>query len=399
MIPPTPSKWFQLQSKPSRPLSLHAGGSDRSPRHATWLELFFDLVFVLSIAELAHLLHGDASWTGILSFAGLFIPVWWLWIDFSYYADQFDVDQGPYRLAILGVMFGIVVMALTIHDVTHGGSANFAAAYAALRLAIIALYMQAWRFVPQSRELSGRYVMSFSVAFFLWLLSIVVPVPLRFWLWAIALFIEISNGPITYLTIRNVPAQKSHMDERFGLFVIIVLGEAIIAVATGVAETAWQWQNVLTASAGFLTAISLWWMYFERSDESTIDQALRGGKRALLKSYVYGYSHVFAFMGIVATGVGVQFAIEAASGEAFVTEVRAVLCGGIAVFLVGVTTLQWASPNSLPRRVVAMRLLLALFSLCLIPLGAVLSPVMVVGVLSLLLVAINKFDGVPVSAG
>lgn len=392
------SKWFQLQSKPSRLLSLHAGEAGASPRHATWLELFFDLVFVLSIAELAHMLHGDASWAGILSFVGLFIPVWWLWIDFSYYADQFDVNRGPYRLAMFGVMFGIVVMALTIHDVTHGGSANFAAAYTALRLVIIALYMQAWRLVPQSRELSGRYVMSFSVAFFLWLFSIVVPVPLRFWLWAIALLIEISNGPITYLTIRNVPAQKSHMDERFGLFVIIVLGEAIIAVAAGVSETDWQWQNVLTATAGFLTAVSLWWMYFERSDESTIDQALRGGKMALLKSYVYGYSHVLAFMGIVATGVGVQFAIEAASGKPFLAEARTVLCGGIALFLVGVTTLQWAAPHSLPKRVILMRLLLTLFSLCLIPLGAVLSPVVVVGILSLSLVAINKLDGVPVPA-
>lgn len=390
-------RWFQLQSRPSRLLSLHVGEGAGTERHATWLELFFDLVFVFAIAELAHLLHSDASWAGIVGFAALFIPVWWLWIDFSYYADQFDVNTGPYRLVMFGVMFGMVVMALTIHDALQDGSANFAAAYAALRLVIIGLYMQAWRFVPQSRELSTRYILSFSAAFCLWLLSIVTPTPVRFWLWAIALCIEISNGPITYLTIRNVPKQASHMDERFGLFVIIVLGEAIIAVATGVSETAWQWQNVLTATGGFVTAVSLWWMYFERADESTINQALRGGKGALLKSYIYGYSHVLAFMGIVATGVGIQFAIEAASGAVFAVEVRTVLCGGIAIFLMGVTALQWSSPRSLPKRVILMRSLLALFSLTLIPLGALLSPVTIVGLLSLLLVSINRFDGIPVS--
>ncbi|MEL7069794.1 MAG: low temperature requirement protein A [Cyanobacteria bacterium J06634_6] len=396
MSAPTERPQHPLQRTPF--LRLHSKKKGESEhRHATWLELFFDLVFVLSMAELAHLLHAHPDWEGLTSFAILFIPVWWLWIDFSYYADQFDVNRGGYRLAFFGIMFGIVVMSLTIPDALGEGTANFAAAYATLRLVIIVLYLQAWRLVPQSRELTARYIASFSVAFFLWLVSIVVPVPIRFWLWAIALFIEISNGPITYLTIRNVPKQESHMDERFGLFVIIVLGEAIIAVASGVADTTWQWQSVLTASAGFLTAVSLWWMYFERADEDVINQALRGGRKALLCSYIYGYSHVFAFMGIVATGVGIQFAIEAAAGEVFSLPMRVALCGGIAVFLAGVTTLQWASTHSLPQRVVGMRSLLTLFSLCLIPLSGLLSPWLTVGLLAVSLVAINKFDGVAVA--
>ena len=149
---------------------------------------------------------------------------------------------------------------------------------------------------------------------------------------------------------------------------------------------------------GFLTAISLWWMYFERADDSIINWALRSGKRALLQSYVYGYSHVLAFMGIVATGVGIQFAIEAAaSGNAFIAEARTILCGGIAIFLVGVTTLQWASPTSLPKRVIMGRSLLALLALCLIPIGLVLSPPVMVLLLSGSLVTLNHFDGIPLS--
>lgn len=384
--------------KPSSPLlRLYSGNQEGSPRHATWLELFFDLVFVLTMAELAHLLHSHPDWNGLFSFVVLFVPVWWLWIDFSYYADQFDVDQGIYRLTFFGVMLGVVVLALNTPEALSEGSANFAMAYAALRLIIIALYMQAWRLVPQARELTARYTLSFSIAFFFWLASIVVPSPVRFVLWAIALTIEISNGPITYLTIRNVPQQESHMDERFGLFVIIVLGEAIIAVASGVADTAWQWQNVLTAVGGFVTALSLWWMYFERIEESTINQALRGGKMALFRSYIYGYSHVFAFMGIVATGVGIQFAIEAASGEVFNAAMRTAFCAGVAVFLGGVTTLQWASPSCLPGRVIWMRSLLTLFALFLIPISALLPPVVTVGIIAVLLVALNKFDGLPLA--
>ncbi|MGC1308579.1 MAG: low temperature requirement protein A [Phormidesmis sp.] len=370
-----------------------------SDRHATWLELFFDLVFVLAIAELSHHLHSHLTWAGIAGFAALFIPIWWLWVDFSYFADQFDVEQGVYRLIILGVMFGLVVMALTISNALAGGSAQFAMAYAALRLVITFLYLQAWRFVPPSRELTKRYVISFAIALALWLISIATPTPVRFWLWALALLVEIGNGPITYLTIRNVPTHNSHMDERFGLFMIIALGEAIVAVAAGVSETNWDWQSVLTGAGGFLIAVNLWWTYFERVNESTINQALRGGKMALLRSFLYGYSHVLAFMGIAATSVGIQVAIESANGHAFSAEVRAVLCGGIAIFLIGVTTLQWASPGSLPQRVIRLRLGLALSSFAFIAGGANLSPAIVVLSLGAALIALNWLDGVPLYGG
>ncbi len=346
-----------------RPLQLYVGEGESSERHATWLELFFDLVFVVAIAELAHFLHDDLTWAGISSFAALFVPVWWLWIDFSYYADQFDIERGSYRFTMLEVMFGIIVLAITVSHALRGGSAEFATIYTVLRLVIIVLYIQAWRLVPPSRELTARYTISFSIALVFGLISIFVPEPARFILWGIALFIEISNGPITYVTIRSVPAQVSHMDERFGLFVIIVLGEAIVAVTTGVADTQWQWQETLTAVCGFIIAVTLWQMYFEQADSSVINWALRGNKQALLRSYVYGYSHFFVFAGIVATGVGIQSAIEVAAPGSLTIEARTVLCGGLAVFLLGLTAVQWAfTPFS--TRSDYRRSLAASFGLC-----------------------------------
>lgn len=379
---------------PSHLLQLHHHQNYEIDRHATWLELFFDLVFVLAIAELSHLLHHDLTWTGIASFAALFVPVWWLWIDFSYFADQFDVEQGVYRIIMLSTMFCLIVMALTIPLALESGSAKFAAAYAILRLIITFLYVQAWRFVPPSRALTKRYVISFSISLLLWALSIVVPEPARFWLWVIALSIEISNGPVTYLTVHDIPSQNSHMDERFGLFTIIALGEAIVAVAAGVAETSWEMPSILTGAGGFLIAVSFWWMYFERADESAINQALQGGKLALLRSFVYGYAHVFAFMGIAMTSVGIQVAIETTAKQAFTTEAVAVLCGGIAIFLIGVTALQWASPSSLPPRAILLRACLVLLSLCLIPLKAAFSAVSLVMLLGVALVVLNWIDGV-----
>jgi low temperature requirement protein LtrA len=355
-------------------------------RHATWLELFFDLVFVVAIAELAHALHDHLDWAGIVNFAILFVPVWWLWIDFSYYADQFDVEQGLYRLIMFGVMFGMMVLALSVPEALQDGSAQFAAVYSALRLIIVGLYFQAWRLVPESRELTQRYTLSFAVSLVLWVVSIALPPPLRFILWGIALLIEISNGPITYATIRNVPVQLSHMDERFGLFVIIVLGEAIISVASGVSEIQWQWQEILTAVSGFVTAVGLWWLYFECADSSVINQALQSNrKRTLLRSYLYGYSHVLVFAGIVATGVGIQTAIEAADTTELSVAARAILCGGVSLYLVGLSLVQWATPRSLSRRIWARRAGVAIGLVVLIGLGQFFVPVALMVALTIIL--------------
>ncbi|MBW4443371.1 MAG: low temperature requirement protein A [Plectolyngbya sp. WJT66-NPBG17] len=377
-----------------QPLQLYVGESETSDRHASWLELFFDLVFVVAIAELAHFLHDHLDWGGIASFAVLFVPVWWLWIDFSYYADQFDVERGFYRLVMLGVMFGMIVLALTISEALQGGSAEFASIYAALRLVIVSLYFQAWRLVPQSRELTKRYMLSFAIALVLWLISIALPPPIRFVLWGVALLIEISNGPITYATIRSVPVQVSHMDERFGLFVIIVLGEAIVAVASGVSDIQWQWQETLTAISGFIAAVSFWWLYFECAETSVINWALRSNqKSALLRSFVYGYGHVFVFAGIVASGVGIQSAIEGVEAGLSI-EARAVLCGGMALFLLGLTAVQWAAPRSLPQQILSGRTAAVIACVLLIVLGGWLAPAAILGLLVLILLGLIQVESI-----
>lgn len=379
----------------SQRLQLYVGESETNQeRHATWLELFFDLVFVVAIAQLSHLLHEHLDWGGITSFAVLFIPVWWLWIDFSYYADQFDVERGFYRIVMLGVMFGMIVLSLTIPKALSTGSAQFASVYAALRFVIVGLYFQAWRMVPESRELTKRYTLSFAIALLLWLVSIVLPPPIRFVLWGVAMLVEISNGPITYATIRSVPVQVSHMDERFGLFVIIVLGEAIVSVASGVSGIKWQWQETLTAISGFVAATSLWWLYFECANDSVINQALRSNqKRTLLRSFVYGYSHVLVFAGIVASGVGIQSAIEGANAGALSTPVRTVLCGGLGLYLLGLSAVQWAAPRSIPNRRLGGRVLVTLVCVVLIGLGGVLAPAVLMGLLVLILIGIIQFQG------
>ena len=123
----TPSRWHD----PPRLRTVEDDDGDE--RHATWLELFFDLVFVVAIAQLADGLAEDPSVHGFLIFAGLFVAVWWAWVGYTFYADRFDTDDPPHRVLMLVGMFLVAVLASVIPEAFHGETVGFALAYAAVR--------------------------------------------------------------------------------------------------------------------------------------------------------------------------------------------------------------------------------------------------------------------------
>ena len=131
-------RWFT----PPRLLTARESGE----RHASWLELFFDLVFVVAITELAQALVVDHSTGGFLRFAALFVPVWVAWQGYMAYATRFDTDDALFRVAYFAAMLAIAALAVLIHDVARGThSAEFALAYVALRSFMLGLYARAWR--------------------------------------------------------------------------------------------------------------------------------------------------------------------------------------------------------------------------------------------------------------
>src|ERR671935_2582383 len=173
-----------------------ASGAEEEERHATWTELFFDLVFVAAIASLGTLVRNDASLDGILRMAALFVPVWWAWIGFTLYADRFDSDDAIFRLLMLGGMLASGALAVNVHFAAEGSSAGFALSYVAARVLLLLLYDRARRHVPEARPLVNRYMKGFSVSAFLWLASIAVDEPFRYVIWAIAMAIDIGT-PVT----------------------------------------------------------------------------------------------------------------------------------------------------------------------------------------------------------
>ena len=363
-------------------LRLQEAGERRTERHATWTELFFDLVFVVAVAQLAAGLHADVSVSGALKFLGLFAPVWWTWTTYAYVADLFDADEGPFRLVLLGAMLLVGGMAATIPNAFHGHTNGFVIAYGLLRADLLALYAWAWVTDRRLRRLVGIHLAGFALGGAIWMASLLFSGGARYVVWAIAILVDLATGLVAYLGSEDVPRHRSHMPERFGLFTLIVLGESVIAISTATASASWDFESVVTAALGFVLAAGLWWMYFARFDDSVFDWAFEGGIQARRRSFVFGYGHLIVFAALAAVGVGVRLAIEEALGGGAASHAAAVLGVAVASAALALSVIQRAAPASLSNRTLAIRSLLVAAAVASAFLGDVLSAPAVMAVLS-----------------
>jgi low temperature requirement protein LtrA len=318
-----------------RPPQLRTLDADQGERHATWLELFFDLVFVISIAEVAHTLEDYRTPADFLGTAGLFVAVWWAWVGYTVYADRFDTDDLLHRALVLAGMLAVIAMALSVHDALHGGSARFALTFVAVRGIVLLLNARARRHAAPARPLLNLFLAAFSTGAALWLLSLLLPEPARYVLWGVALVIELSTPWVGRRQVARAPVHASHLVERLGLFTLIVLGESVVRVAQAVAHVQdWTAATLAAAGGGFLLVAGLWWLYFDRLDEAAIRSALRG--------LVWSYTHLPLLAGLVVVAVGIEYAVLDAAGGRLERSTTAALGGGTALYLLSTVVIGLA---------------------------------------------------------
>jgi low temperature requirement protein LtrA len=375
-------------------LRLQEAGEGRPERHATWTELFFDLVFVVAVAQLAAGLQERVTVAGAGAFVGLFVPVAWAWVNYAFVADLFDADEGLFRLVLLAATLGVAALAATIPAAFDGHTAAFIIAWACLRADLVALYAWAWRSDPGLRPLVAPHAIGFGMGLAVWLSSLAFPAPGRYLVWICALAIDLATGLVVYLRTAEVPRHRSHMPERFGLFTLIVLGESIIAVSGGTAGSDWALDSAVTAALGFSLAAALWWLYFARFDERVFDWALAGGMNERRRSFAFGYGHLIVFPALAAIGVGVQLAIEASVGTGSEGDAAAVLATALACYLIGLSIIQWAAPRRVARPALIGRGVIAAAALALAGLGGALSALVLVGLTAAAGLAETAFEGV-----
>ncbi|MFN6566001.1 low temperature requirement protein A [Dendronalium sp. ChiSLP03b] len=321
-----------------QPPRLRIGEDSEEERHATWLELFYDLVFVVAVSQLAHNLAGDISLSGWFGFVVLFIPIWWSWIGTTLYANRFDSDDTIRRLLVGLHMLTAAAMAINVHHGLGESSPGFAVSYALGRAVLVVEYIRAGIHIPTARPLTSRYATGFAIAASFWLISAFIPVPWRFVLWGLGIIIDFATPLISRKFQIGLLPHASHLPERFGLFTMIVLGEAIIAVVNGVSEQKWDVLTVTSAVFGLIIAFSLWWVYFDNLGGTPIQQARTHGRVGLVNLWLY--THLPLVIGIAAAGVGVEQILLSKPTLVLSDPQRWLICGSVALCLLAIGILH-----------------------------------------------------------
>ena len=283
---------------------------EESVRRVSWLELFFDLVFVAAVAQVAAPLARDFSAAELARFSLLFVLIWWAWLGQTIFATRFGGHDPFERALTFAQICAAAAMAVNAQGALDSrDSAGFAAAYGAMRLLLGVQYARVKS--EGALPLARRYLKGCALAAGLWLLSAIVPPPARFVLWVIACVVDAVTPFAAEAYGAHVPIHAEHLPERFGLFTIILLGEAMAAVMRGMQQhESWPPAAALSVLVGFLIVFQVWWWYFHAI--GVADPRRVRSRREIRRVLVWSYAHVPLYVGLVVLGVGFEHVIVSA---------------------------------------------------------------------------------------
>ncbi|MFJ2268591.1 low temperature requirement protein A [Streptomyces sp. NPDC087849] len=297
----------------------------RAEKHrvATPLELFFDLCFVVAVAQAGRrLLHAVAEGhvaTGVASYAAVFFAIWWAWVNFSWFASAYDTDDPLYRVVTFVQITGVLILAAGVPRAFDAGDWTVGVAgYVVMRLALTSQWLRAaYCTRGAERRVALRYAVGIVVAQLGWIGMLLLTDNTggaRAAVFVVLVFAELS---VPAIAERDRPTNwhPHHIGERYGLFTIIVLGETIAAATVAVQEAVDEHdafgELLPIAAGGLLIVFSAWWVYFA----VPIHDYLRGSREA----FIWGYGHFLVFGSAAAIGSGLEVAVEETVGKAHVS--------------------------------------------------------------------------------
>jgi low temperature requirement protein LtrA len=264
-------------------------------RHATWLECFFDLIFVVTIDDvtqvLSHTREGHLDPLQFCKFVLTFIPLWWVWSSHTMYANRFDADDRKHRLATLFIMFLLIISSGLIGQRFLASFGAIVICYAGSKYIIAMMYFVSKYRHKESVALTTSVGWVIVAGTTISLASILFPAPQRY----VVFYLGILFDLVAFIFVlprrlQAIPVHTEHLIERVGLLTIIILGESVSSLATGLANISWTAQRLLAAGTGFVMIAGIWWVYFD-SFPLLNKQKLRTGHSVL-------YSHFFVFVGL-----------------------------------------------------------------------------------------------------
>jgi low temperature requirement protein LtrA len=314
-------------------------------RRVTWMELFFDLVFVAAVAQVGAPLVMDYSFQGLGRYTFLLLVIWWAWNGHAVYSTRFDPDDRLQRALTMMQMIAVIFMAANAEQgLDSVSSAGFAAAYAVMRVILVLQYLRASA-LPSVHRLTRLHARGIGMAACVWLVSACVPTPARYALWVIAFAIDVATVARASRYLEAFPPHAAHLPERYGLFTLILLGESIVAIMKGIqAQPDWTVPAAASAFLGLGAIFVVWWSYFE-SARATAHRRIRS-RRDVRAFEIWSHAHVLLYLGLVLAAVGVEHIIRTGATTPLHTEEALVLATAVASVLIALVVIARTSRST-----------------------------------------------------
>jgi low temperature requirement protein LtrA len=321
----------------------------REGERVTPLELFFDLVFVLALTQCTQLMADLPTWEGVAQAMLILAVLWWSWGGYAWLTSVINPEEGAVRIAMFAAMAAFLVVALCVPDAFDDLGLLFAGAYAVVRIAHIALFWISSRDDPDLRSAVSYLAMSTAVGVGLLAVASALDGVAQGAMWLLAIILDYA-GPY-FLGSAGWKLVPEHFAERFGLIIIIALGESIVAIGAGVTGDVTA-GIVAAAILGVTLAAMMWWAYFDVvalvatrrlasiEDRRERNEAARDG---------YGYLHGPMVAGIILVALGLKKTIGDIDEPLKIVPAFA-LIGGFAIYLLSHVAFRWRNVHTLNRR-------------------------------------------------
>ncbi|MCX4748812.1 low temperature requirement protein A [Kitasatospora sp. NBC_01287] len=357
-------------------------GEEVAEKRVTWAEGYFDLVFVFAITQVAGLLNAHHGAGGLLRALVVFIPLYWAWVGTTVQANVRDADTPRDRLGIFAVALSGLFMALALPEAYGGRGLLFGGAYWAARLVLLGLIVRVrgtWR---------GPYGIGAAVSGPLLFTGGLLDGRARLALWALAALIDLAGPSVLRAKLAAVVYHPGHLPERFGLLLLVALGESIVDSGAPVAAAqSLTGAELAAVTAAFTISCALWWLYFVHAGEAMRYAVTVARSRRDVVRLVYSYGHLSLVAGVIAVATGFNETV-ARPGRALDPGTLGLLYGGCALFLLTFSYTRWI----MFRTVAWLRLGTVLVQLLLLPVVLGLPALGTLAVLAGLLVLLNLLE-------
>jgi low temperature requirement protein LtrA len=333
-----------LSSPADEPPEATETTADAPERETSSVELLWDLVFVFAVTQVTTLLAHQPSWVGFGRSMIVLALVWWAWSAFVWASNALEADSRLLRGFLLAATVLIFIAGLALPHAFGDEAGLFAVAYVLVRLIHMKLYIDAARAGRAGLRAILGFAVTSGVGMALLLIGAVTGGWSRDALWAVALAIDYA-GPawLTRERLRGLQqVAVAHFADRYGDFIIICLGESIVSIGVGESDTehALGAGLVATAALGLLIALGMWWTYFDSVAADAREQLRRHDDPVLAAADSYSYLHLLIVAGVIIYAGGIRMVVHHGLTAPMPGAGRLAFCGGVALYLLGVSAFR-----------------------------------------------------------